>query len=346
MVMRRTLSQRSAAIFTSTIQPEPESREESSEAGRTRRPPEGGLPAGASPAKRRHKDPGLVNSAISHRRGYGIVKVSPGGMVCRWIGQYQSRAVGGIRGKVKGLSGKSRRTLMERLMGLDWETMIGEGKRRSGKARSVFPTLTYPNAYAPDRKVWKRDLQVFIQRLFREYGELLEGLIWKFEFQRRGAPHFHMLVGFNEQIDLNAFRVWVSLAWYEVVGSLDEKHLKAGTNVRGVYGPVDRLMRYLAKYMGKREKATEETGRVWGEWGALPRVVLAWCRMNRRDWNILMRRVRTWGKKSRHLRKLRHRSFHLYGNGGTLPALLRGLEYSRLETIEPSSLQQQADPRE
>ena len=333
-------------LFTNTTQPESRSSKDSSGAGGDPRQPEGGLPAGRSPAERRQGTLGLVNSSISHRKGYGIVKVIPGGMVCRWMGQYRGRVVGGTRGKIKGMSGKSRRTFMERLMGLDWETMIGEGKRRSGKARSVFTTLTYPSAYAPDRKVWKRDLQVFIQRLYREYGEVLEGLIWKFEFQKRGAPHFHSLVGFNEQIDLNALRVWVSLAWYEVVGSLDEKHLRAGTNVRGVYGPIDRLMRYMAKYMGKREKATEETGRVWGRRGALPQVVLAWCRMDRGDWNILMRRVRNWGKKSRHLRKLRHRSFHLYGNGGTLPALLRGLEYSRLDTVEPSSSEQQADPRE
>ncbi len=138
----------------------------------------------------------------------------------------------------------------------------------------------------------------------------------------------------------------VHRVWYEVVGSLDEKHLWAGTNVRGVYGPVDRLMRYMAKYMGKRERAMEETGRVWGEWGRLPRVTLGWCGLNRAAWNTLRRRVRRWGKKSRHLRDLRHPSFHVYGNGATLPALLRGLEYSRLEAFEASPRGQRTDQRE
>jgi len=228
-------------------------------------------------------------------------------------------------------------------MGLDWEAMIGDGTRRSRRAKSTLTTLTYPLSYVPDRKIWKRDLQVFIQRLVRAYGDSLDGLIWKFEFQKRGAPHFHILMGFREPRELKTFRAWVSTAWYEVVGSRDEKHLKAGTNVRGLYGPVDRLMHYMAKYMGKREQATVETGRVWGEWGALPRVVLSWCRMNRGDWHILMRRVRGWGKKSRYLRQLRHRSFHLYGNGGTLPALLRGLEYSRLEAFSGDPERTQGD---
>ena len=222
-------------------------------------------------------------------------------------------------------------------MGLDWDAMIGEGKRRSGKAKSVFTTLTYPEAYSADRRVWKRDLQVFIQRVGRAYGVSLAGLLWKIEFQKRGAPHFHILMGFNGVITLKDFRAWVSSAWYEVVGSLDGKHLRAGTNVRGLYGPIVRLMRYLAKYLGKRDQATVETGRPWGEWGRLPRVTLGWCRMDRQAWNTLIRRVRGWGKKSRHLRQLRHRSFHLYGNGLTLPALLRGLEYSHLEAFEASS---------
>jgi hypothetical protein len=71
-------------------------------------------------------------------------------------------------------------------------------------------------------------------------------------------------------------REFVGHAWYETVGSGDERHLRAGTQVvqvkswRGVRG-------YAAKYLGKLEtlqtpraafnpECGVRTGRLWGVW--------------------------------------------------------------------------------
>ena len=64
--------------------------------------------------------------------------------------------------------------------------------------------------------------------------------IWKLEFQRRGAPHFHILIA-QPSGDLRTFRAWLSEAWAEVVGHTDahqrELHRRAGTdNVAGIVG--------------------------------------------------------------------------------------------------------------
>src|SRR5262249_54003424 len=49
-------------------------------------------------------------------------------------------------------------------------------------------TLTYQQEFPCDGRQVHRDLETFLDRLQRRFGEL--SLIWKLEFQRRGAPHW------------------------------------------------------------------------------------------------------------------------------------------------------------
>ena len=69
------------------------------------------------------------------------------------------------------------------------------------------------------------------------------------------------------------FRKWTARRWFEIVGSNDEKHLRAGTgadSARSVAGAIS----YLAKYISKEDqtKPGNFTGRYWGVIGkeALP----------------------------------------------------------------------------
>jgi hypothetical protein len=89
------------------------------------------------------------------------------------------------------------------------------------------------------------------------------------EFQRRGAPHFHLMLFDAPFID----RSWLSLAWFRCVGSWDWKHLKAGTNIEGVHGAGEtaRVVAYVSKYMAKvyvrqSTSGSDTIGRVWGIW--------------------------------------------------------------------------------
>lgn len=140
---------------------------------------------------------------------------------------------GGIRGKVGLFSRQSKKRLMDLLSTLDKQE------------KPLFLTLTYPAEWANDSKVWKKDLENFCKRMTRKYSK--SSLIWKLEPQKRGAPHYHLMVWGLTYYQLLCF---ASTAWYEVVGSGDEKHLQAGTRVerirswRGVRS-------YAAKYLGK-----------------------------------------------------------------------------------------------
>ena len=95
---------------------------------------------------------------------------------------------GGIRGEVNGFSEASRRRLLRRLQMTKKDVL------------PVFATLTYPDDFPKDPKVWKADLEAFGKRLARVHPEA--AFFWKLELKRRltgtkageVAPHFHLLM--------------------------------------------------------------------------------------------------------------------------------------------------------
>jgi hypothetical protein len=123
----------------------------------------------------------------------------------------------------------------------------------------IFVTLTYPGQWDNNPKKWKRDLRVFWMRLNRALPGV--GCIWKLEFQKRGAPHFHLLVWGSGYAPL---LINVSRIWYETVGSGDERHLRAGSRVEMVKSWRG-VMAYASKYLGKVELLpVTDPGRFWG----------------------------------------------------------------------------------
>ena len=161
---------------------------------------------------------------------------------------------GGNRSYVSGFSASSRRRLLLQLSKV----------RRD--AVPIFVTLTYPNSWPSQPKEWKRHLDNFRRVLLRRFPGC--SMIWKLEAQRRGAPHFHVFIFGVDVIDVG-FRSWLSETWYRVVGSNDEKHLRAGTRVeylRSIQGAFN----YAAKYMGKTvhsDESWQRPGRFWGVYG-------------------------------------------------------------------------------
>jgi len=149
-----------------------------------------------------------------------------------------------------------------------------------------FLTLTYPGGYGEDGVVAKRDLRCFLQRLkwFQVHhgwrpGEAVGAdgspwsVQWVLEFQSRGAVHFHL------NLSHPAPKEWVSRCWYEIVGSEDPRHLRAGTRIESWRSGRSGLCSYMRKYLSKMDqKELPEgfgwVGRFWGVWG-VRRVVSA-----------------------------------------------------------------------
>ena len=140
----------------------------------------------------------------------------------------------------------------------------------------VFCTLTYPDLFEPDPRIWKKHLDI----LFKRFGRKFPGatIIWRLEAKRRQtgestgmiAPHFHLLaynVGYFSLLN------WLPLAWYEVVGSGDPQHLawhrgECGNGNKPCVQPVRSVrgvLHYTSKYICKAENLDlPGWGRYWG----------------------------------------------------------------------------------
>lgn len=173
------------------------------------------------------------------------------GPASQWTKRPESR-----RGKIRQFSRKARSRMIQAMCQVD---------TRSLPPGLLFVTLTYPRHYSEDPTDWHRDLEVWCKRLARKMPDVFG--FWKLEFQKRGAPHFHLLLfgGPHDGPRFTAFRSWVTSSWFEVVRSGDPLHRKAGTNVQRVKS-VRQLVRYASKYIGKSEDDERQAGigRVWG----------------------------------------------------------------------------------
>jgi hypothetical protein len=125
-------------------------------------------------------------------------------------------------------------------------------------------TLTYPADFPRDGRVVKKHLNVMLKWL--KYHTLQSNYLWFFEWQRRGAPHVHILLE-SPLRGLVAGKE-VSVAWYRICDSGDEKHLLAGTRMERLREE-NGAIRYALKYASKmRQKRVPDdfinVGRMWG----------------------------------------------------------------------------------
>lgn len=177
----------------------------------------------------------------------GLVEIDPG-TIAR-----PGRVGGGKRRSIVGFSKHSRRRLL-RLIGTIDQT----------KSLPLFITLTYPATYPTARKS-KEHLKEFIRRLKVFYPKMSG--IWKLEAQKRGAPHYHLLVWGVGYIPFQA----VGTLWYNVTGRISPEHEQAGTQCCRA-GMFRRVWAYAGKYLAKVEEAPQDAtwerpGRFWGVFG-------------------------------------------------------------------------------
>lgn len=161
---------------------------------------------------------------------------------------------GGKRGRVSVFSPESRHRLFVLLHQLKFE-------------RVTFCTLTYPAEFPTESRVYKAHLKEYRRRWERLYGACRA--VWRLEFQKRGAPHYHIMYLDAPHIPILD---WCKL-WSDVIHTEDENHRKIGVDVKLVTGSTERglIVSYLAKYVGKVDdtnvsERSEKPGRWWGKW--------------------------------------------------------------------------------
>lgn len=158
------------------------------------------------------------------------------------------RIGGGVNTGIKELTRSSLRRMKLHFRNLEGATHI--------------VTLTYPSNFPTDGKLVKYHLRL-LKHWLQYTGDV--SAAWFLEFQERGAPHYHLIT--DKQVD----KALLSQRWYEIVGSGDEKHLRAGTQVAVIRKP-HAIAAYVAKYAAKGEQKEvpadyHNVGRFWGGWG-------------------------------------------------------------------------------
>jgi len=160
----------------------------------------------------------------------------------------KDRTGGGLRSIVTSFSNASKRRLFF--------------TARNFPDLDIMLTLTYPAEFPMDGRLVKNHWRRFRQWMVRNNAKT--GL-WVLEFQKRGAPHFHVFL--QNSLDRTA----VAKAWYRIVNCGNPNHLRAGTRIERFRFP-PALGGYVMKYAAKLEqkevpKGYESVGRFWGTWG-------------------------------------------------------------------------------
>lgn len=197
-------------------------------------------------------------------------------------------------------SSRSRSRMVEVLGTLDYSAFFATGEA------PAMVTLTYPGdwlAVAPDAVESRRHLLLLRKRFERAWGRRLLA-VWKREFQRRGAPHFHLLmVPPAGLVNGQSFAQWLSSTWASIVGASTEcrcddpvghgealcwdseraRHLLAGTGIDHRAGAEASNPALVGVYFSKHgsfaakdyqnsapDEWTGSVGRFWGVWGLAP----------------------------------------------------------------------------
>lgn len=188
-----------------------------------------------------------------------------------------SEVVGRSRGEIVTWSTRSRTNMVKTLLSLDLSHLV------AGESLPVMVTLTLPGDWekvTPDAKTAARKFDNFRRAWAHKWGA--PAWIWKREFQRRGAPHWHLWLQ-PPTADYRAFVTWLSLAWTDALEIEDDEERRrsylVGTNVSQAEGMKARDPKRLAIYFLKESLggegkayqnrspqswAGESVGRFWG----------------------------------------------------------------------------------
>lgn len=171
------------------------------------------------------------------------------------------------RGDISGFSVGSRIRLLRKFHRLECPDSPGY------RSQVSFLTLTTREHLHP--RVIKRFAQKLFKRISRKYPRI--AVVWRLEFQKRGAPHLHCVVYNAPWVD----RLWLVASWGEIVGQenpvVDIRRVKSGRQ----------LTMYVSKYVakigddtlldigtknavsrGRWDSMKENIGRIWGVWNS------------------------------------------------------------------------------
>ena len=188
------------------------------------------------------------------------------------------------RGDISGFSQSSRRRLIKKILRME-SSRLSEGR---------FLTLTYHNEWPEDREDLKDQLNALLQSFRRRWPSMR--YIWRVELQKRGAPHFHLMIwraGGHEWEAMDEMREWLVETWQRISGCTSEAHAQYGVDLQRLQS-WRKATAYVSKYVAKSTEidSAPRLGRRWGASQSLPTSPHLRLHMNERAGHVLRRLCR------------------------------------------------------
>jgi len=167
-----------------------------------------------------------------------------------------------VRGEINGFSAKARNRMLWTARTTDF----------AGFMAFLFLTLTYHDNW--QGRDYQRDRDNFIKRLKRRYPDAV--YLWRLEPQRRGAPHFHILVMLPHAADKDAISKDLPAQWHSLVDKGNIHHKKHGAKAVCLDSGYKGVCMYLSKYSAKIDASGASKtlkGKQWGkskDWPSKP----------------------------------------------------------------------------
>jgi len=183
------------------------------------------------------------------------------------------------RSKIKKQPTEIRRSKITKMSEKSLRRLMFAANRSTCEFGSML-TLTYPRIFPTTGTIVKRDLNAVLQKL-RQWDLMY---LWFLEFQKRGAPHVHILIDTNyisPRMRASFAMTWTGriarASWFntrvreddfhsEVMKVLSVNlHPKAWELIRSENGARNYVMKYAAKMAQKRvPEDYQDVGRFWG----------------------------------------------------------------------------------
>lgn len=157
---------------------------------------------------------------------------------------------------IKEFSKDSRRRLFSLITSLDY----------SAYGKPIFVSATWHEDFSNNRSDVKTHLDNFHKRLKRNLPEF--HIIWKLEYQKRGAPHFHfVLFPLDSSLSFNTIKIGQTIkkAWLELKTCKCPSCKIYSLSITPLNDFLHTMI-YISKELGKitQNEQQHNLGRVWG----------------------------------------------------------------------------------